>query len=74
MYAFFAGRNVTSLCFPKLLEITMTSGTFIVGETVNIMKPGSTTKQGSFRVAALNHKGGNFRSPSQFYIKNPYSP
>lgn len=74
LYAFFAGRNVTSLCFPKLLEITMTSGTFIVGETVNIMKPGSTTKQGSFRVAALNHKGGNFRSPSQFYIKNPYSP
>ena len=34
MYAFFDGENVTKYCVPKLLEISMTSGTFQVGETV----------------------------------------
>ena len=34
LYAFFDGVNVTRYCTPKLLEISMTSGTFQVGETV----------------------------------------
>ena len=34
MYAFFDGVDVTKYCVPKLLEISMVSGTFQVGETV----------------------------------------
>ena len=34
MYAFFDGEDVTRFCVPKLLEISMVSGTFTVGETV----------------------------------------
>ncbi len=34
LYAFMDGQNVTKYCVPKLLDITMTSGTFQVGETV----------------------------------------
>ena len=34
LYAFFDGVDVTKYCVPKLLEISMTSGTFQVGETV----------------------------------------
>jgi hypothetical protein len=72
LYSFFDGKDVTNLCFPKLLEINMQSGTFIVGETVNITKPGSTTIEGSFRVAVLNHKKGKFNAPSKIYKQNPY--
>ena len=34
MYAFFDGEDVTRFCVPKLLEISMISGSFTVGETV----------------------------------------
>ena len=34
MYAFFDGEDVTRYCVPKLLEISMNSGTFQVGETI----------------------------------------
>ena len=34
MYGFFDGEDVTKYCVPKLLEITMDTGTFEVGETV----------------------------------------
>ena len=33
LYGFMDGQNVTKFCVPKLLDITMTSGTFQVGET-----------------------------------------
>jgi hypothetical protein len=72
LYAFFEGKDVTGLCFPKLLEISMQSGTFIVGETVIIKKSGASTIEGSFRVAVLNHKKGKFNSPSKIYKQNPY--
>jgi hypothetical protein len=74
LYAFFDGKDVTGSCFPKLLEINMESGTFIVGETVSIKKPGSTDIEGSFRVAVLNHKKGKFNEPSKIYKNNPYAP
>ena len=35
LYAFFDGQNVTKYCVPKLIEISMTSGTFQVGEQVH---------------------------------------
>jgi hypothetical protein len=72
LYAFFEGKDVTGLCFPKLLEINMQSGTFIVGETVTIRKSGASGIEGSFRVAVLNHKKGKFNSPSKIYKQNPY--
>ena len=34
VYAFFDGVAVTKYCVPKLIEISMKSGTFQVGETV----------------------------------------
>ena len=34
LYAFFDGVDISKYCVPKLLEISMTSGTFQVGETV----------------------------------------
>jgi len=73
LYSFFAGKNVTSLCFPKLVQINMQSGTFLVGETVEIKRNGSSTIEGSFRVAKLNHKSGRFNAPSKVYTQNPYN-
>ena len=34
MYSFFDGVDVNRFTSPKLIEIEMTSGTFVVGETV----------------------------------------
>ena len=47
LYAFFDGVDVTKYCVPKLLEITMTSGTFQVGETVigSVLRTGLVRKQ-----------------------------
>lgn len=71
VYPFFEGINVSRYCFPKLLEITMTSGTFIVGETVRI-KTTANNIEGYFRIAQPNHKNGGFNSPSEFYSTEPY--
>ena len=80
MYAFFDGENVTKYCVPKLLEISMTSGTFQVGETVI----GTTITTGlgpidsanppriTFRVAQSNHREGEYDAPTQVYRENPY--
>jgi hypothetical protein len=81
MYAFFDGKDVTKYCIPKLLEITMISGTFQVGETVI----GTSTPTGlippailpnlpsiKFRVAQANHREGTYDSPSNVYPENPY--
>ena len=82
MYAFFDGVDVTNYCVPKLLEISMVSGTFQVGETV----VGRTRPIGSlpldtrntdpritFRVANSNHKEGPYNSPSTRFSTNPYT-
>ena len=34
LYTFFDGVDVSDFCTPKLLEISMTTGTFQVGENV----------------------------------------
>ena len=78
MYAFFDRVNVTSYCFPKLVEIRMTTGTFQVGETVNgRISSSSGTRIGitpeiSFRVATSNHKYGPYNSATDVYTINPY--
>lgn len=76
-YAFFDNVPMTSYCVPKLLEITMTTGTFRVGETVVGYVPGSTVRNTQntlirFRVAASNHKYGPYDSPTQVFDTNPY--
>jgi hypothetical protein len=48
VYNFFDGVNVTDYCTPKLLEITMQSGSFIAGEDVELISISSTTDKGSF--------------------------
>ena len=81
LYAFFDGVNVTNYCVPKLLEISMISGVFQVGETV----VGTTRPTGSlqinsrtidpritFRVAQSNHKEGAYNSPTKLFTINPY--
>ena len=76
LYSFFDGINMTKYCVPKLLEISMKSGVFQVGETVtgevfstNSVDP-SIIK---FKVAVSNHKEGPFNAPTRIYAKNPYT-
>ena len=81
LYAFFDGKDVTKYCVPKLLEISMTSGTFQVGETVTgVMaqtglgpKARSTSPTITFRVAQANHREGTYNSPTKTYGADPYS-
>ena len=82
LYAFFDGVNISKYCVPKLLEITMNSGTFEVGETV----VGTSLVTGNmglntlssnpfiqFRVAQSNHKEGPYDSATKTFRKNPYN-
>ena len=80
MYAFFDGEDVTKYCVPKLLEISMVSGNFQVGETVT----GRMTPTGlglndrnppriTFRVAQSNHREGEYNAPDQVFRENPYN-
>ena len=80
VYGFFDGVDVTKYCVPKILEISMVSGTFQVGETVRgTMRPVGNTATSetdptiSFRLAQANHKEGAFNSPSRVYTNNPYN-
>ena len=79
MYAFFDGVNVTKYCTPKLLEITMQSGTFQVGETITATMPqigiqpeGTDKPFIKFRVAQANHRLGPYNAPTDVYSRNPY--
>ena len=81
LYPFFDGKDVSKYVFPKLLEISMSSGVFQVGETVigeslrsgsSNTWPSTTNPAISFRVATSNHREGVFSSPTEVYNKNPY--
>jgi len=76
VYPFFSGVDFSSFVIPKLLEITMTSGVFQVGETVigSLDQPTTPSLQNKiiFRVSQQNHKYGDYRSPSDVYTTNPY--
>jgi len=75
VYAFFDGVDVTKYCVPKLLEISMISGVFEVGETV-IGSPLTRTAGSpsiTFRVAQSNHKEGPYNNPTSTYSLNPYT-
>ena len=81
LYAFFDGVNVSKYCTPKLLEISMISGVFSVGETVvgTVRNTGlgpnieQTTPSITFRVAQSNHKNGPYNSATSTYPFNPYT-
>lgn len=81
LYAFFDGVNVTKYCTPKLLEISMISGVFQVGETVvgTSQRTGLNPNLGqdipsiTFRVAQSNHLEGPYNAPSNTYQLNPYT-
>ena len=74
LYGFFDGVAVTKYCTPKLLEITMKSGTFQVGETVVGTMPtqglpaeGTDIPAIRFRVAQANHRAGPYNAPTEVF-------
>ena len=81
VYTFFSGLDVNKFIVPKLLEISMVSGTFQVGETVQgvvsdgaeILGVQSSTPKITFRVANSNHKYGPYNSPTEIFTKDPYN-
>jgi len=80
IYSFFDGVDVTKYCTPKLVEISMLSGVFQVGETVvgylRSTGLGGNWRQSepgiAFRVAQANHKNGPYNAPTEIYKNNPY--
>ena len=71
IYAFLDGQDINKYIVPKLLEISMTTGTFAVGETVV-----GTNSNGDelirFKVAQSNHRSGPIDDPTTIYKANPY--
>ena len=68
-YAFFDNVDMTNYIIPKLLEVSMISGTFSVGETVIGILGSKSIK---FRLATQNHKYGPYNTPFEYYTINPY--
>ena len=69
-YPFFDSTSGIDLV-PKLLEMNMKSGTFQIGETVEIWDINDLV--GVFRICAPNHKGGNINNISSTFNANPYN-
>ena len=82
VFGFFDGVDVNEFIVPKLIEVTMNSGKFTVGETISGFLPGvdydntpsSVNPKIHFRVAKANHKSGPFNAPTKTYTTNPYNP
>ena len=68
-YAFFDNTSGIDIV-PKLIEITMTSGSFVIGETVKGFI--GSRHVFSARAYAPNHKTGPAGSPTTTYSLNPY--
>jgi hypothetical protein len=69
-YPFFDGTSGIDI-IPKLIEISMTSGVFQVGENVQGFIGG--TRLFSARVVQPNHKTGTYNSPATTFSLNPYN-
>ena len=69
-YPFFDGTSGIDI-IPKLIEISMTSGVFQAGETVQGFIGG--TRLFSARVVQPNHKTGTYNSPTTTFSLNPYN-
>ena len=74
-YPFFEGIDVSSYVIPKLLEVEMISGSFVVGETVISDPVRSVSKEISFRLCTPNHKSGPFDGTGDgtLFKLNPYT-
>lgn len=70
VYPFFDNVNMSQYVIPKLIEIAMVSGNFVMGETVQGTS-GSVSVR--FRLAKADHKYGPYNSPTQVYVQNPYN-
>jgi hypothetical protein len=81
LYGFFDGVDVNKYIIPKLLEISMISGVFQVGEDVvgsmNVLglseSPTEDLPRITFRVAQSNHRLGPYDNPTHTYPENPYT-
>lgn len=71
-YAFFQGIDINRYITPKLLEIEMVSGKFVVGENI-ISDPNFVDGKISFRLCSPNHKTGPFNNPTEKFDFNPYN-
>ena len=69
-YPFFEARSGIDI-IPKLIEITMVSGTFSIGETIT-GSIGQGSQLISFRTAQPNHKTGTYTAPTSVFPSNPY--
>ena len=78
-YPFFDSTSGIDIV-PKLIEVTMVSGSFQIGERVvaviqtNNSGDFGPTFIGFFRLAQPNHKSGPFSEPTLTYSNNPYDP
>jgi hypothetical protein len=70
VYGFFDGIDINQYIIPKLIEISMLSGSFQVGETV--IGENNNGQSIIFRVATQNHKYGPYNIPTDVYTFNPY--
>lgn len=70
LYPFFDNVNMASYVIPKLIEISMISGNFVEGETVQ-GNSGSVSVR--FRLSKANHKYGPYNAPTQTFSQNPYN-
>ncbi len=81
VYGFFDEVDVTKYCVPKLIQVTMNTGTFQVGEKVIGVMQGTglgrrdsgTSASITFRVADLNHREGPYDAPTATYAENVYN-
>ena len=81
LYGFFDGVDINKYIVPKLLEISMISGVFQVGEdvigTMNTVglseSPTEDLPRIAFRVAQSNHRLGPFNQPTHIFPENPYT-
>jgi hypothetical protein len=70
LYPFFDNVNMSQYVIPKLIEISMVSGTFVMGETVQGTSGSVSTR---FRLAKADHKYGPYNNPTQVFVQNPYN-
>lgn len=83
VYPILDNKNMVDYMAPKLMEVSMTSGTFTSGETVigSMVQsltqinplPNEATGTFKFRVATANHKSGPYDDPSNTFTLNPYN-
>ena len=69
-YPFFDSTSGLDI-IPKLIEISMTSGVFESGETVEGFLDGQRVI--TFRICQPNHKAGDISAPDITFLNNPYN-